>query len=62
MSTTTIDKSPVSVRNTPPFRADHVGSFLRPKFLLDAREQFRAAQRECYAVEKRWDPKQLRPC
>ena len=24
---------------TPPFRADHVGSFLRPKFLLDAREQ-----------------------
>ena len=27
-------------RTTPPFRADHVGSFLRPKFLLDAREQF----------------------
>ena len=26
-------------RSTPPFRADHVGSFLRPKFLLDAREQ-----------------------
>ena len=25
----------------PPSRADHVGSFLRPKFLLDAREQFR---------------------
>ncbi len=24
---------------TPPFRADHVGSFLRPKVLLDAREQ-----------------------
>jgi len=23
----------------PPFRADHVGSFLRPRFLLDAREQ-----------------------
>ena len=23
----------------PPFRADHVGSFLRPKYLLDAREQ-----------------------
>ena len=31
----------VAVRNVPPFRADHVGSFLRPKFLLDAREQFR---------------------
>jgi 5-methyltetrahydropteroyltriglutamate--homocysteine methyltransferase len=29
------------VRITPPFRADHVGSFLRPKFLLDAREQLR---------------------
>src|SRR5438132_2941255 len=28
-------------RHLPPFRADHVGSFLRPKFLLDAREQFR---------------------
>jgi len=27
-------------RTTPPFRADHVGSFLRPKYLLDAREQF----------------------
>src|SRR6478672_7317165 len=32
----------VGMRTTPPFRADHVGSFLRPKFLLDAREQFRA--------------------
>ena len=29
----------MSLRPTPPFRADHVGSFLRPKFLLDAREQ-----------------------
>ena len=26
-------------RDTPPFRADHVGSFLRPKVLLDARDQ-----------------------
>ena len=26
-------------RDKPPFRADHVGSFLRPKYLLDAREQ-----------------------
>ncbi|HET9045875.1 MAG TPA: 5-methyltetrahydropteroyltriglutamate--homocysteine S-methyltransferase [Casimicrobiaceae bacterium] len=32
----------VGARATPPFRADHVGSFLRPKFLLDAREQFKA--------------------
>ncbi len=28
----------MSTRTTPPFRADHVGSFLRPKFLLEARE------------------------
>jgi 5-methyltetrahydropteroyltriglutamate--homocysteine methyltransferase len=28
-------------RSEPPFRADHVGSFLRPKALLDAREQRR---------------------
>jgi 5-methyltetrahydropteroyltriglutamate--homocysteine methyltransferase len=26
----------------PPFRADHVGSFLRPKYLLEARESFAA--------------------
>ena len=31
----------IAARTTPPFRADHVGSFLRPKFLLDARDQFR---------------------
>src|SRR5438105_12276623 len=34
----------MSIRTTPPFRADHVGSFLRPKVLLDARAQ--AAQGE----------------
>ena len=28
-----------STRNRPPFRADHVGSFLRPRSLLDARER-----------------------
>ena len=27
-------------RTTPPFRADHVGSFLRPAYLLEAREAF----------------------
>jgi 5-methyltetrahydropteroyltriglutamate--homocysteine methyltransferase len=32
----------MSRRSTPPFRADHVGSFLRPAALLDARERFRA--------------------
>jgi 5-methyltetrahydropteroyltriglutamate--homocysteine methyltransferase len=29
----------MTLRQQPPFRADHVGSFLRPKYLLDAREQ-----------------------
>jgi 5-methyltetrahydropteroyltriglutamate--homocysteine methyltransferase len=29
----------MSQRSTPPFRADHVGSFLRPKYLLEAREK-----------------------
>ena len=28
-----------SLRNTPPFRADHVGSYLRPESLLEKREQ-----------------------
>lgn len=31
-------------RTQPPFRADHVGSFLRPKYLLEAREQFAGKQ------------------
>ena len=29
-------------RDHPPFRADHVGSFLRPRYLLEAREQHAA--------------------
>ena len=29
-------------RTTPPFRADHVGSLLRPPELLQARERFAA--------------------
>ena len=32
----------MSVRTAPPFRADHVGSFLRSKALLEARERFRS--------------------
>ena len=31
-------------RSQPPFRADHVGSFLRPSELLDARERFKAGK------------------
>ncbi|MCE2659265.1 MAG: 5-methyltetrahydropteroyltriglutamate--homocysteine S-methyltransferase [Rubrivivax sp.] len=30
----------MTARPTPPFRADHVGSFLRPAYLLEARDQF----------------------
>ena len=29
----------MTARTTPPFRADHVGSFLRPPYLLEARER-----------------------
>ncbi len=38
-------------RKSPPFRADHVGSFLRPRFLLEARE--RKARGEIPAAELR---------
>jgi 5-methyltetrahydropteroyltriglutamate--homocysteine methyltransferase len=41
----------VTARTTPPFRADHVGSFLRPRFLLDARE--RRARGEITAAQLR---------
>jgi len=34
----------MSVRSKPPFRADHVGSFLRPAALLEAREQRRKGE------------------
>ena len=30
----------MTLRSHPPFRADHVGSFLRPAYLLEARDQF----------------------
>ena len=38
-------------RQTPPFRADHVGSFLRPSYLLQAREQH--AKNQISAAELR---------
>src|SRR6202042_3376051 len=43
-----------SMRTTPPFRADHVGSLLRPAGLLAAREDFAAGRldaEELRAVE-----------
>jgi len=39
-------------RTAPPFRADHVGSSLRPKFLLDAREQFKSGAIDADALRK----------
>ncbi|RHW19234.1 5-methyltetrahydropteroyltriglutamate--homocysteine S-methyltransferase [Sphingomonas gilva] len=35
---------------TPPFRADHVGSFLRPKALIDARAAFKADKIDAAAL------------
>jgi 5-methyltetrahydropteroyltriglutamate--homocysteine methyltransferase len=34
----------MTIRKSPPFRADHVGSFLRPLALLDARERARKSE------------------
>ena len=34
----------------PPFRADHVGSFLRPKALIDARAEFRDGRIDAAAL------------
>jgi 5-methyltetrahydropteroyltriglutamate--homocysteine methyltransferase len=39
-------------RAVPPFRADHVGSFLRPKVLLDAREQHKSGAIDAAALRK----------
>jgi 5-methyltetrahydropteroyltriglutamate--homocysteine methyltransferase len=40
----TMTTTSTAVRTTPPFRADHVGSLLRPPALLAAREQFAAGK------------------
>ena len=39
-------------RNTPPFRADHVGSLLRPKELLQAREEHKAGRLAAAALRQ----------
>ena len=43
-------------RDRPPFRADHVGSFLRPKFLLDAREQAAKGEITPAQLREAWVP------
>ncbi|NBO75581.1 MAG: 5-methyltetrahydropteroyltriglutamate--homocysteine S-methyltransferase [Betaproteobacteria bacterium] len=40
----------MSLRSTPPFRADHVGSFLRPAYLLEARDAY--FQRKAISAEQ----------
>src|SRR6185295_6494511 len=45
------ERAPMTTRTQPPFRADHVGSFLRPRRLLEARE--RRAQGEITAAQLR---------
>ena len=50
-------------RTSPPFRADHVGSLLRPKRLLQAREDFasgRIPATELRAVEDQEIPAAIR--
>jgi 5-methyltetrahydropteroyltriglutamate--homocysteine methyltransferase len=42
----------MTARPTPPFRADHVGSFLRPKRLLEAREQKAKGEMSASALRK----------
>jgi len=42
----------MSLRTTPPFRADHVGSFLRPEYLLQAREQKAKGEISAQALRK----------
>src|SRR5205085_1703907 len=39
-------------RATPPFRADHVGSLLRPPTLLRAREQYAAGELDAAALRR----------
>jgi len=42
----------MTLRTTPPFRADHVGSFLRPEYLLQAREQRAKGEITAQALRK----------
>jgi len=42
----------MSMRTTPPFRADHVGSFLRPQYLLEAREKKAKGEIDAAALRK----------
>jgi 5-methyltetrahydropteroyltriglutamate--homocysteine methyltransferase len=45
----------MAARDTPPFRADHVGSLLRPRDLLHAREQFKAGRLDAAELRRQED-------
>ena len=49
----------MALRDTPPFRADHVGSLLRPPELLQARQDHAAGRID--AAELRWMTVQQAP-
>jgi len=42
----------MTARTTPPFRADHVGSLLRPQALLDARARHKAGEIDADALRE----------
>ncbi len=53
----------MSASTSPPFRADHVGSLLRPQRLLEARDDFAAGRSrpaELRSVEDQEIPKAIR--
>jgi 5-methyltetrahydropteroyltriglutamate--homocysteine methyltransferase len=45
----------LAARDTPPFRADHVGSLLRPPELLEARARYKAGEIDSDALRERED-------
>ena len=45
----------MTARSTPPFRADHVGSLLRPPELLDARRAYAAGTIDAGALREAED-------
>lgn len=54
MSTSSLPSSqpPQRLARNPPFRHEHVGSFLRPKALLEARSDFAAGKIDAAALRK----------
>jgi len=51
----TATNAAAAARTRPPFRADHVGSFLRPRALLEAREKFKAGALDATALRRAED-------